>query len=341
MRALFLLAAALAAVSAADLGEQYVAAINHADSLYRAGKLQAALLGYELAHGLVPTEPGGAVGIGWSLLKMGLYPEAESVFRQVLADRPLVDEARQGLAALPLRYRYKLTLSGSVAPNQGSFLTGFVEYNHFYRTTVALGFQGTNVKEQFQGFNTSLVVYRRLGYPWSLRFDFLTLSSANDPRYWRLVYAPTLRRRWSPAAPVGQSGEWDLRATIVGWDWLGTLGVQLGAAGPAGGGLVAGATPAFNLVRGKPGWFVPVSARYPLLRWLTVTLAAGCGSIADHVDLDIPVLYSQSERFIGTARAGADAVFLERYRAALFFVWERFDGGTDRVYGSLTLGVKF
>ena len=130
MRALFLLAAALAAVSAADLGEQYVAAINHAESLYKAGKLQAALLGYELAHGLVPTEPGGAVGIGWSLLKMGLYPEAESVFRQVLADRPLVDEARQGLAALPLRYRYKLTLSGSVAPNQGSFLTGFVEYNH-------------------------------------------------------------------------------------------------------------------------------------------------------------------------------------------------------------------
>ena len=329
----FLLGALLGATAvAADLGEQYLAAVNRADSLYGAGRLRAALAGYRQAYDLVPSEPGAKVGIGWTLLRMGRCPEAESTFRQVLEERPETDAARQGLAALPLEYRYGLTLAASVAPNQGSFFTGFAEYNHFYRTTVALGLQSTNVKKQFQGFNTSLVVYRRLAWPWSFRFDFLTLSSANDPRYWRLVYAPALGVRMR---------EWDMHAALVGWDWLGTIGIQLRARGPAAGGLVALAAPAFNLVRGKPGWFLPVGAEYPPLPWLTVRLTAGYGSIADHVDLDVPILYSQTERLVATARAGAEAVFLRRWRAALFVAWERYDGGTDRAYGSLTLGVKF
>jgi hypothetical protein len=278
----------------------------------------------------MPTEPGPAVGIGWALLRLGQYPEAEQAFRQTLAIWPGHALALEGLALLPLKYRFKFTLAGSVSPGQGNSLTGFVEYNHFHRTTVALGLQSARVKNSFQGFNTSLVVYRRLGYPWYARLDFLTLSAANDPRFWRLVYAPSLGRHL---------GEWNVRVTLVGWDRLGTAGLQLSGERRVWKELTAGAAPAVNLVHGKPGWFVPVSASQQVRPWLTIKVAGGFGSIADYADLDIPVLYSQAERFTATARVGLDLTIVKRCRVALFTAWERYEDA-GRVFASLTLGVK-
>jgi hypothetical protein len=94
-----------------------------------------------------------------------------------------------------------------------------------------------------------------------------------------------------------------------------------------------------NLVRGLPGVFVPLYAEYPLRPWLSAKVTVGFGSIADHVDLDIPVLYSQSQRFTATARAGLNAALARRYRTALFGAWEQYQGAS-RAYGSLTLSVR-
>ncbi len=328
----FVLLAVLAASSVGfDLGDAYLAAISRADSLYQAGRYRAALESYESALDLLPTEPGPMTGIGWTRLRMGEYPEAESAFRRVPAGMPEPATVRQGLALLPVRYRLKLTLSATGARDSARMLAGFVEYNHYYRTTVAFGFQSVDVRTQWQGFNTALVVYRRLGYPWSARFDFYTLSSARDPRYWRIVYAPAVGRAF---------GDWAARATLIGWDWLGTAGLQLSVQRTFGFGLNLEAAPAGNLVRGKPGGFMPVTASYPVLPWLTFKAGAGYGSIADHVDMEIATFYSQTERLVATARAGLDATVLKRYRLAGFGAWERYGNSTGRVYASLTLSVK-
>jgi hypothetical protein len=290
-----------------------------------------ALALYETARDLMPAEPGPMAGIGWTHLRMGDYPDAESAFRRVLAAKPEHAAARQGLALLPLRYRLKLTLSATGARDSARMLAGFVEYNHYYRTTVAFGFQTVDVRSRWQGFNTALVVYHRLTYPWSARFDFYTLSSSRDPRYWRIIYAPAVGRSF---------GDWATRATLIGWDWLGTAGVQVGVQRTFGIGLNLEAAPAANLVRGKPGWFVPVTASYPVLPWLALKAGAGYGSIADHVDMEIATFYSQAERLIATARAGLDATILKRYRVAGFGAWERYGNNTGRIYASLTLSVK-
>jgi hypothetical protein len=328
----FALLAVLAASSAGlDLGDAYLAAIGHADSLYQAGHYRTALESYESALDLLPTEPGPLVGIGWTRLRMGDYPEAESAFRRMLATRPEQPTVRQGLALLPVRYRLKLTLSVTGARDSARMLAGFVEYSHYYRTTVAFGFQTVDVRKQWQGFNTALVVYHRLEYPWSARFDFYTLSSARDPRYWRIVYAPAVGRRF---------GDWAARATLIGWDWFGTAGLQLSVQRTLGFGLNLEAAPAANLIRGKYGWLVPVTASYPVLPWLTLKAGAGYGSIADHVDLEIATFYTQAERLIATARAGLDATVLKRYRVAGFAAWERYGNRTGLVYVSLTLSVR-
>ena len=320
-----------AATSAADLGDEYLTAIRRADDLYRAHRYVEALTFYDAARDLLPTEPGPMTGIGWTRLRMGEYPEAESAFRRVLAGMPEQATVRRGLALLPVRYRLKLTLSATGARDSSRMLAGFVEYNHYYRTTVAFGFQNVDVRKQWQGFNTALVVYHRLTYPWSVRFDFYTLSSARDPRYWRIAYAPALGRSF---------GDWAARATLIGWDWLGTAGLQLSVQRTLGFGLNLEATPAANLVRGKPGWFVPMTASYPVLPWLTLKAGAGYGSIADHADLEIVTFYTQAERLVATARAGLDATVLKRYRVAGFGAWERYGNSTGRVYASLTLSVK-
>ncbi len=330
-RGLGLLAALAVCAAGLDLGQEYLAAIGRADSLYQAGHYRAALESYESARDLMPTEPGPTVGIGWTHLRMGDYPEAESAFRQALAAVPGQATVRQGLALLPPRYRVKLTLSATGARDSAKMLSGFVEYNYYYRTTVAFGFQTVDVRAQWQGFNTALVIYHRLTYPWSARLDFYTLSSARDPRYWRIVYAPALGRSF---------GDWAMRATLIGWDWLGTAGLQLSVQRTLGFGLNLEAAPAANLVRGKPGWFVPMTASYPVLPWLTFKAGAGYGSIADHADLEIVTFYTQAERLVATARAGADATVLKRYRLAGFAAWERYGNNTGRVYASLTLSVK-
>jgi hypothetical protein len=323
-----LLLAALA--TAADLGSEFLAAVSRGDSLYRRAEYQRALGAYESAHAVLEQEPGPLVGAGWCRLMMADYAQAETLFRAALRIRP-EPQATAGLKLLPLYYRFRLTGTWTDDFGVRRSFSGFVEYNHHFRTTVTLGAQGVLRGSGWGGFNTALVVYRRLRYPWSVRFDFLTLSANQDPRYWRLVYAPSLG--------YAHRG-WSLRAAFVGWDRLGTAGLMLDGERILRPGLVVGAAPALNVSGGKFGFLVPVNVEWAALSWLTARASAGAGSIADHVDFEVPTLYNQAQRLTTTARVGADFLPVPRLRVSVFGAWERYDNKTGGLYASLAASVK-
>lgn len=319
-----------ACAAAADLGADYAAEVSRGDSLYGRGDYLRALAAYETAHDLLPEEPGPLTGAGWCRLRMGDFPQAESLFRAAMAIRP-EPQARAGLGLLPLPYHLKLT--GTWIDDFGArrSFSGFLEYNHHFRTTVTFGAQGVVRGSAWAGFNTAFVVYHRLRYPWSARFDFFTLSANQDPRYWRLVYAPSLGYKHRG---------WNLRGTLVGWDRLGTAGLSLEGERTVRPGLLVGVTPALNVSGGKVGFLVPVNGEWAALPWLVAKASAGIGSISDHVDLDIPTLYNQTQRLTATARIGADLVPVPRLLLSVFGAWERYDDKTGGLFASLALSVK-
>ena len=318
----------LAQPGPADLGRQYLTAIARADSLYRASRYEQALSEYRRAHRLIETEPGPLVGMGWTELRLGDFASAETAFRRVLAVQPNNARAREGRAQLPVSYRFKLTGTLTSGRSSTRSFGGFLEYNHHFRTTVTFGFQSVAQESGWCGYNSVLVIYRRLRYPWSVRLDLFTLAATTDPRYWRMVYAPSLLRLFD-GTPV--------RLTFIGWDRLNTVAVEAGTECRIAGRFTTAATPALNLSPGKPGWFLPLSLRFDILPWLGAKTLAGLGTIADYVDLEVPTLYNQSERLVATMRAGVDATVRRRFRAALFAAWERYDDRSNRFFVSLTL----
>ena len=128
--------------------EAYARAIALADSQYRAQHYVAALGNYERAVRLLPNEPGPRVGIGWSLLRLGFFAEAETAFRGVLAragdtmqSRLPYANAQLGLRFLPAAYRFNLTAGFLWIPGFRVW-SGLAGYNHRFRTTLTLGLQG-------------------------------------------------------------------------------------------------------------------------------------------------------------------------------------------------------
>jgi hypothetical protein len=118
--------------------------------------------------------------------------------------------ARNGLERLPRSFRLRLTLSWTAAPRPLPFScwAGFLEYSYHGATGVTLSIRNVT-RSDTQGLNGGIVVYHHLAFPWSARFDFYGLSSLNNPRYWQVVYAPSLARVINTTA---------LRMTLVGWD---------------------------------------------------------------------------------------------------------------------------
>jgi tetratricopeptide (TPR) repeat protein len=229
------------------LDSQYLSAVNVADLRYAARDYPAALEYYTRARDLLPGDPGPGTVIGWILYKMGRFVEAESVFDEVLATYPEHERALEGRALVPRPYR--LGLTGAVTGDFGTRLTwfGFVEYNRRFVTTITFGFQGVKRDSGWSGFNTGLVVYHRLRYPWSARLDLYTLSALTDPRYWRMVYAPSVTR-----LVLGMPA----RLTLIGWDKLGTVGLEAWTERDVGAHFLVSGAPVFNADSGRAGWFV-------------------------------------------------------------------------------------
>lgn len=320
----------IAQPGAGELTSEYLVAVRRGDSLYWAGRYEKALAAYEAAHQLLPDEPGPQVGIGWTLLRLAEYAQAEAVLRRVLERYPEHREACQGLALLPLPYRIKVTATATGNPDATRILAGFLEYNHRFRTTITIGIQNVSLRDGWNGINAALVVYHRLRYHWSARLDAFLLAAASDRTYRRLAYAPSIGYRWR---------EWNCRAILIGWDRLTTAGLQLDVAHPLPLGLDFRATPAINLTSGSVGWFFPASVSRQITPYLRVRAAAGWGSIADYIDLDVPALYNQWERFTATARFGADATIARRFRLATFVTWERYSA-SHSVFLSLAVSAS-
>ncbi len=314
-----------------ELSSEYLAAIRRADSLYWAGRYQAALIAYETAQNILPDEPGPQVGIGWTLLRMSEYARAEEVLRRVLELHPDNEQARRGLALLPLFYRVRLTATLTGSSDAARILAGFLEYNHLFRTTFTVGVQNISLRGGWNGMNAALVVFHRLRYPWSVRLDVFLLASTSDRAYRRYVYAPSLGYRWR---------EWNTRAVCFGWDRLGTVGLQLDIQHPLPFGLDFHATPTLNRSGDSLGWFIPASVSRQLTPYLRTQAMAGWGSIADYIDLDVPALYNQWERFTATARLGADATIVRRFRLAAFVTWEKYST-SHSIFLSFVLSARF
>jgi tetratricopeptide (TPR) repeat protein len=303
-------------VLVAALGDSYLAAVQLGDSLYDIGRYDRALESYETAHRLMPTEPGAQTGMGWSLLRMGRYDAAEAELRGVLARNPGWPTAAAGLEALPPDYRLKLTLTGAAGPARAN-AGGFLQYNHRYRTTITAGLQWTRGDSAWQGWNSALVLYRRLAWPWAIRLDLFTLAAFNDPRYWRMVFAPGVTR---------EVGEWQAGITVVAWDRLSTLAIQPRLTTPTRWRGRLGLAPVVNRGPAGFGWFLPLEVEWQALDPLKVRGGVGAGQIADHVDLDTPVLYNSTGALSVALRAGAELDF-GRVRVGLFAAAERHEGG--------------
>lgn len=305
----------LARPEARELSSEYLAAIRRADSLYWAGRYQAALMAYETAQSILPDEPGPRVGIGWTLLRMSEYARAEDVLRRVLELHPDNEQARRGLALLPLPYRVKFTATLTGSSDAARILSGFLEYNQRFQTTFTVGVQNVSLRDGWNGVNTALVVFHRLRYPWFVRLDAFLLASTSDRAYRRYAYAPSVGYRWR---------EWNARAVFFGWDRLGTVGLQLDIQHPLSFGLDFRVMPTLNRSGDSQGWFIPALVSRQLTPYLRAQVMAGWGSIADYIDLDVPALYNQWERFTATARFGVDATIVRRFRLAAFVTWEKY-----------------
>lgn len=310
-------------------GAGYLAEVGRADSLYYAGRHHAALVRYRAAHELVPSEPGPLVGIGWTMLQLGRYHEAETTLQRVLASHPDNVAARQGLALIPGRHRFKLTGHAALGMAPRSLTAaGFVNYVHHHRTSVTAGLQYVRPDSSWQGFNTVLVLYRQLAFPWSARLDLVTMSSTEDPRYWQVVYAPAVSR---------SIGEADAGITLVGWNSLQVFGFQLHARLPLASGLSVSTTPALNSSSGTFGWFVPAALSWQPWSFARLRALAGTGSILNHVDLDVPTAYDGPVPFTFSSRLGIDLFPAAGWTVSVFGAVERYAGEPLRSYASVTL----
>jgi tetratricopeptide (TPR) repeat protein len=314
--------------------EAYARAIARADSQYQAQRYVAALGNYERAARLLPEESGPRVGIGWSLLRLGLFPEAETAFRGVLArvrDTTRASaNARLGLKLLPASGRFTAT-AGALAVPGLLVWSGFAGFRHGFRTTLTLGLQGV-CRADWQGFNSGAVLYHRLDYRTALRMDVYGLSAFNKPRYWQMVFAPGAiyffdHRRWS-------------KLTFVGWDKLSVYGVQVEAGTELSDRLSVKLNPAFNRGPQGAGLWVPGEIVYRLPP-VTGRLSVGVGSIGAHADLSVPTIYNQTARLTAGARLGADWDFLRRCRLLAYAAWERYGDETQKLYPSLSISVRF
>jgi hypothetical protein len=310
------------------LPTHYPLLLSRADSLYHGQHYVRALWVYEAAHELAPDEPGPRNGIGWTLLNLGFFYEAETTFRRVPPERSEI--ARQGLAALPEDRQFKLTAGALAVPG---FLvwSWFAEYNARFRTTLTMGIQGV-YRSDWQGFNSGAVVFHRLDYQNALRLDFYGLGAFNKPRYWQVVYAPSYVRYFDYHI-------WS-RLAFVGWDKLRVYGAQLETGRDWQSGLRLKLSPAVNRSDSGFGWWVPVSAGYRVRPWLSVGLLAGVGSIQCYSDLDVPTIYNQTARLLATVRPGADFLIARRYSILAYGAWERYGDGTQKLYPSVTVAVR-
>jgi hypothetical protein len=303
--------------------------LSRADSLYHSQHYVRALRAYEAAHELAPNEPGPKVGIGWTLLNLGFFHEAETTFRSVPPARSEI--ARQGLAALPEIRRFKLTAGALAVPG---FLvwSGFAEYNARFHTTLTLGIQGV-YRSDWQGFNSGAVLFHRLDYQSALRLDFYGLGAFNEPRYWQVMYAPSYVRYFDYHI-------WS-RLAFVGWDKLRVYGAQFETGKDWLSGLRLKLSPAVNRSDSGFGWWVPVSAGYRVRPWLNAALMLGLGSIQCYSDLDVPTIYNQTARLLATVRPGVDFLIARRYSILVYGAWERYSDGTQKLYPSVTVAVRF
>ena len=162
--------------------------------------------------------------------------------------------------------------------------------------------------------------------------DVYGLSAFNKPRYWQMVFAPGAtyffdHRLWS-------------KLTFVGWDKLSVYGIQLEAGKELSDRLSVKLTPAFNHAPQGFGWWVPGEVTYHRSP-VTGRMSAGIGSIGAHADLSVPTIYNQAARLTATARLGADWDFLRRCRLLAYAAWERYGDGTQKLYPSVTVTVRF
>lgn len=328
---LLLLLAALQPVPP-ELGRSYLAAVTRGDSLYARRLYPAALTAYRQANELVPSEPGALVGIGWTLLKTGAYFEAETTLSEVLMAVPDHSLARQGLELLPRPYRFKLTTAYTSELEAGlRTLAGFIEYNHRSQTTVTLGFQSTSQNADCRGLHSVLVLCRRLKYPWSARLDLFTLSEWNDPRYWKVIYAPSL----AASRGVSSAG-----ITLIGWNSLQVLELQAHLSQGFPSGFSLSLIASVNRSQNRWGWLLPLQASLRPLARLEARASFGLGSIANHVDLAVPVVYSQPQRLTRSMRAGVVVHPVAWFSLFGFVAWESYDGGETRLFPSLTVSAR-
>jgi tetratricopeptide (TPR) repeat protein len=315
------------------LGRAYRQTIAQADHLYHIGRYEPALRAYQQAHGLIPSETGALIGIGWTWLQLGYFYEAESVLQSVGDYGPNRAIVQQGLDRLPRSYPLTATLSQTIGIGPGQFLstTALLKYSHLDRTTLTAGLQYV-AHPGAEGFNCAVVAYHRLAFPWAIRFDFYGLSAFNQPRYWQVVFAPSVARLINTTR---------LQFTLVGWDKLQVFGAQLEAEQRLPGNLRITATPTVNQAYGQLGWWLPAEAAYSPLPWLELRAGVGGGTIAYHADLAVPTLYNQPERLLNQFKIGVNIRLLERYRIKAFVAGEGYDNHVRRLLPSLTLSVMF
>jgi hypothetical protein len=138
-----------------------------------------------------------------------------------------------------------------------------------------------------------------------------------------------------------------LGTPLVGWDRLDVFGLQLSARQRLPYRFSLGLAPVVNRTKQRFGWLIPVEIGYAPWRWLQAQAGASLGSIANHADLAVPVLYNQPERLLSQVRAGAEYSGLRVQRAGLSFklsgyvAWERYDNSLQRLFPSLALAVSF
>jgi hypothetical protein len=316
-----------------SLSQRYLQTIGLADQLYKSGRYESALAAYRQAHELLPADPGPLTGIGWSWLQLGYWHDAETTFRNVLRNYPDQTSAQTGLSRLPLLSRFKLALSATAGFGSTPFsnVSGFVTYSYHEQTTATFGLQSIQ-RSDTQGLNFAFTFYRRLALPWSARFDFFGLSAVNYPRYWQVVYAPSISRVINTTT---------LGLTFVGCDKLEIAGLQVSAAQRLPLNLRLLIRPVINRARGRFGWLIPTEVRFTPKPWFQAAAGASLGSINYHADLVVPVIYNQPERLLTQVKTGADFLIRKRFRISGYAAWERYNNHTQRVYPSLTLAADF
>ena len=234
---------------------------------------------------------------------------------------------------IPHRYRLAVTLSQTEGFGSGPFhnTSAFLKLSRHDQTTLTLGFQNV-VRDSDNGFNVGAVFYRQLAFPWSVRGDFYGLGAFNKPRYWQVVYAPSIARVINTTT---------VRLTLVGLDKAPLFGAQIEAVQRLPWHFLISARPAVNRAYGVPGWFVPLELAYTPTLWFEAHAGAGIGSIAHHADFTVPAFYNQPERLTGQFKVGADFLVGRRFLIKGYLVGEGYDNGVRLLLPSLTLTAGF